>query len=83
MKIERPDAQPLSSEEMAHLEILKAVIEKALRDGEFSVIEIDHIKSIVWADGKVTYEELRTISDTIHSVMGEIPPSLEWLKSKI
>ena len=81
MKMERPNAKPLSAEDMVHLEKLKSVIEKALKDGEFSVDEIERIQSIIWADGKVTYEELRTIHETIQSVMGDIPPELEWLKN--
>ncbi|MDJ0708493.1 MAG: hypothetical protein QNJ46_34930 [Leptolyngbyaceae cyanobacterium MO_188.B28] len=54
MKMERPNAKPLSAEDLAHLEKLKSVIEKALQDGKFSVNEIDRIQSIIWADGKVT-----------------------------
>ena len=81
MKMERPNAKPLSAEDMVHLEKLKSVIEKALKDGEFSVDEIERIQSIIWTDGKVTYEELRTIHETIQSVMGDIPPELEWLKN--
>lgn len=79
MEVERPHATALYPEEMAHLESLKIVVEKALEDGQFSTAEIDHIKSIIWADGKVTYEELRTIHETIASVMGDVPPGLEWL----
>ena len=79
MEIKRPNATPLTPEDLAHLETLKSVVEKALDDDKFSTYEIAHIKSILWSDGKVTYEELRTISETIHSVMGDIPPELEWI----
>jgi len=82
MKIERPNAMPLSPEEKAHLEKLKSVIKKALENGKFSTAQIAHIESIIWADGKVTYEELRTVRETIQSVMGDVPPELEWLKSR-
>ncbi|MEM8804969.1 MAG: hypothetical protein AAGF01_02840 [Cyanobacteria bacterium P01_G01_bin.38] len=81
MEIERPNAKPLSPEDIAHLETLKSVVEKALEDGEFSITEMDRIKSIIWADGTVTYEELRTFHETIESVMGDLPPGLEWLKA--
>ena len=74
--MERLNAQELSSEEIAHLETLKSFIEKALEDGQFLAADIDRIKSITWAHGKVTYEELCTILDTIHAVMGEAEPSL-------
>ena len=78
MEIERPNAKPLSPEELAHLEKLKSLVEKALEDGKFSTYEIDRIKSIIWSDGKVTYEELRTVNETIKSVMGDNAPELEW-----
>ena len=78
MNIERPNAQPLSSEEIAHLETLRAVDEKALEDGRFSIYESERIQSLIWADGKVTYEELRTVNETVTSVMGNLLPELEW-----
>ncbi len=78
MNIERPNAQPLSSEEIAHLETLRAVVEKALEDGRFSIYESERIQSLIWADGKVTYEELRTVNETVTSVMGNLLPELEW-----
>ena len=81
MEIDRPNAKPLSPEDLAHLETLKSTVEKALDDGTFSSAEIDHIKAIVWADGTVTYEELRTIHETIEAVMGDTPPELEWLRT--
>lgn len=79
-KMQRYSNKVLTPEDIAHLETLKSVVEKALEDGEFSVAEIDHIKSIIWADGKVTYEELRTVHETIETVMGDVSPELEWLK---
>lgn len=78
MKMERPNAKPLSPEEVAHLKKLKSVVEKALDNGQFSTYELARIKSLVWEDGKVTYEELRTIHETIHEVMGDEMPDLEW-----
>ncbi|MDJ0707672.1 MAG: hypothetical protein QNJ46_30720 [Leptolyngbyaceae cyanobacterium MO_188.B28] len=80
MKMERPGSRPLSSEEVAHLETLKSVVDKALDDGKFSAAEIDRIKSLLWADGKVTFEELREVHETIQSVMGNMPPGQEWFK---
>ncbi|MEM9767538.1 MAG: hypothetical protein AAF892_06640, partial [Cyanobacteria bacterium P01_D01_bin.71] len=60
------------------LKVLKSVVEKALEDGRFSIYESEQIQSLIWADGKVTYEELRTVNETIVSMMGDIPPELEW-----
>ena len=78
MEVNSPNSKPLSPEELAHLEKLKSVVEKALEDGKFSTAEIDRIKSIIWSDGKVTYEELRTVNETIKSVMGDVTPELQW-----
>lgn len=78
MEIERPNAKPLSPEEIAHLDKLKSVVEKALENGKFSTYEIERIKSIIWSDGKVTYEELRTVNETIEAVMGDEAPELDW-----
>lgn len=78
MQIDRPNAKPLSPEEIAHLEKLKSVVEKALENGKFSIYEADRIKSIMWSDGKVSYEELRTLHETIKSVTGNEYPDFEW-----
>ncbi len=78
MEINRPNDRPLSPDEIAHLEKLKSVVEKALEDGKFSTTEMARIKSIIWADGKVSYQELRTVNKTIKSVMGDEAPDLEW-----
>ena len=78
MEVNSPNKKPLTAEELAHLEKLKSVVEKALEDGKFSEAEIAHIKSLIWADGKVTYEELRTIHQTIKDVMGDVVPEMEW-----
>ncbi|MEM1289853.1 MAG: hypothetical protein AAGH67_00055 [Cyanobacteria bacterium P01_H01_bin.162] len=78
MNIERPNAQPLSSEEIAHLATLRSVVEKALEDGRLSIYESERIQSLIWADGKVTYEELRTVNETVVSMMGNLLPELEW-----
>ena len=78
MEVSSPNKKPLTPEELAHLEKLKSVVEKALEDGRFSEGEIDRIKSLIWADGKVTYEELRTIHQTTKDVMGDVVPEMEW-----
>ena len=78
MEINSPNNRPLSPEEVAHLEKLKSVVKDALEDGRFSTDEIAQIKSIIWADGRVSYEELRAVNETIKSVMGDITPELDW-----
>ncbi|MEO1391223.1 MAG: hypothetical protein AAFV85_28165 [Cyanobacteria bacterium J06634_6] len=80
MEISRPNAQPISEEELAHLAKLKATVEKALENGEFSTAQISQIKSLIWEDGKITADELRTIRETIKEVMGDTQPGLEWMR---
>lgn len=80
MKFTRLNAQPLSEEEKAHLAKLKSTVEKALENGEFSTAQISQIKALVWEDGKVTADELRTIRETIKEVMGDAQPGLEWMR---
>ena len=46
-KMQRHSNEALSPEDIANLETLKSVVEKALEDGEFLVAETDHIKSIL------------------------------------
>ena len=78
MEVNSPNSKPLSPEELSHLEHLKTLVKNALEDGYLSTDEIAHIKSIIWADGKVTYEELQTVHNTIKAVMGDELPEIEW-----
>ncbi|MEO1522067.1 MAG: hypothetical protein AAFU78_14980 [Cyanobacteria bacterium J06633_2] len=81
MEIERSNAKALTPDEIQHLEKLKAVVVTALADGVLNESEIEQIKSIIWADGKVTYEELRTVHETIQSLMGDELLSLDWRRN--
>ena len=77
MKIELSGAKALTAKEIQHLETLKAMVETALADGVLSDGEIAHIKSIIWADAQVTYEELRTVHETLQSLIGDELPLLD------
>lgn len=79
MEMQRPNAKPLSPQDLERLKTLKSAVEKALEDGRFSMAEVENIKSIIWSDGKVSYEELRTVHETIKSVMGDVPPEIDWV----
>ena len=79
MRMERPNAKPLSPEERANLKTLKSVVERSLQDGRFSSDEIDRIWSIIRADRKVSYEELRVVNETIQAVTGNLLPEFEWI----
>jgi hypothetical protein len=51
------DKQP-TPEETRQLEKLQVQIERAVADGKISKQEMEDIKRSIWADGKVTVEEL-------------------------
>ncbi|MEG3910402.1 hypothetical protein QT979_00510 [Microcoleus sp. w2-18bC1] len=51
------DKQP-TLEETRQLEKLQVQIERAVADGKISKQEMEDIKKAIWADGKVTVEEL-------------------------
>ncbi|MEG4027634.1 MULTISPECIES: hypothetical protein [unclassified Microcoleus] len=51
------DKQP-TPEETRQLERLQVQIERAVADGKISKHEMEDIKRAIWADGKVTVEEL-------------------------
>jgi len=52
------DKQP-TPEETRQLEKLQVQIERAVADGKISKQEMEDIKRSIWADGKVTVEELQ------------------------
>ncbi len=78
MKVNSPNSKPLTPQEIEHLNNLKKVVEQSLEDGKFSIYEIERIKSMMWADGKITYERLSTFRKTVKEVMGNIEPEIEW-----
>ncbi|AFZ08439.1 hypothetical protein Osc7112_4111 [Oscillatoria nigro-viridis PCC 7112] len=51
------DKQP-TPEETRQLEKLQVQIERAVADGKISKQEMEDINRAIWADGKVTVEEL-------------------------
>jgi uncharacterized membrane protein YebE (DUF533 family) len=67
------DKQP-TPEETRQLEKLQVQIERAVADGKISKQEMEDIKRSIWADGKVTVEELELyrILVTDRIVAGEV-----------
>lgn len=78
MEVEFPNSRELTEAEKAHLEKLKTLVTTALEDGHFSKDELDRIKSMLTGSREIMYAELRTINDTIKSVMGGVVPELDW-----
>ena len=81
MEIEHSKAKALTPEEVQHLKKLKVVMAAALADGVLSEGEMAHIKSLIWADNQVTYEELRTVHETLKSLMEDELPLLYWRRN--
>ncbi|MEG4008042.1 hypothetical protein QUA41_19765 [Microcoleus sp. Pol11C1] len=67
------DKQP-TTEETRQLEKLQVQIERAVADGKISKQEMEDIKRTIWADGKVSVEELELyrIFVTDRIVAGEV-----------
>lgn len=77
MEVTRPNASEPTPEELMDLEKLKLVVERAIADCKLSEDELRQIKAIVWADGKVTPQELNLIREIVSQKLqnGE----LEWV----
>ncbi|MDM9380162.1 hypothetical protein QUB80_05540 [Chlorogloeopsis sp. ULAP01] len=58
MKIEKPNDQPLSFEDLKNFDKPKALIKRAVADGKLFKQEKDCIDVTIYADRKVTVEEL-------------------------
>ncbi|MGF1458939.1 MAG: hypothetical protein ACFBSG_07915 [Leptolyngbyaceae cyanobacterium] len=78
MDIERSGQRELTPEEEAHLEKLRQMVKDALADGKVSEAEIQSVRQFIHSDNKVTFEELRTIKETIRDVLGDADMEYDW-----
>lgn len=76
MKIERPNANSPTPEELQDLARLKTAIEQVIANGKVSKAECERIKGIMWADGKITPEELELCRTMIYNKISN--GELEW-----
>ena len=58
MRIEKPNQEPITQEDLQNLDKLKVLIEKCVADGYLTQDELRIIKDFIRSDGKVTTEEL-------------------------
>jgi uncharacterized membrane protein YebE (DUF533 family) len=70
MKIERPNAAPLTRADLSHLDTLKAVVESAIADGVVTEAERSQIDAVIWADGQATPQELNLVPEGINTSTG-------------
>ena len=54
MKIERPNAAPLTKADLSHLETLRSIVENVVADGLITNDERAYIDQVIWADGEAT-----------------------------
>ncbi|HIK46745.1 MAG TPA: hypothetical protein IGR64_18005 [Leptolyngbyaceae cyanobacterium M65_K2018_010] len=78
MKIERPNARPLSHADLDQLDTLRAVCEKAIADGVLTQAESSHIQSVLWADGQAIPQELNVIQALIWNKLQSGELMMEW-----
>jgi long-subunit acyl-CoA synthetase (AMP-forming) len=78
MDIERPKSQGLSEADLAHLEQLRTLVRQALADGKLSKSELEDIKTLLYADQRVTVDELVTLRTTIRQVLGNAALEYDW-----
>jgi tellurite resistance protein len=58
MEISYPNREELTEEEQLELDNLRAIVEQAVADGIITKGERDRMYQAIWADGKVTCQEL-------------------------
>lgn len=78
MKIERPNASPLTRSDLAHLDILRAMVEHAIADGVVTEAERSQIDAVIWADGQATPQELDLVQELIWAKVQAGDLLLEW-----
>lgn len=78
MQIEFPNAQPLTPEDEAHLESLKAVIEQVVKDGVLTGEEIALVHDKIASNKKLLPEEILMVQNLIREKIaaGELEVSL-------
>jgi uncharacterized membrane protein YebE (DUF533 family) len=78
MEIERPNANPLTPEDLHDLEKLKAVVERAIADGKLTKAEMDAIRVQIHSNGKVMVEELELCRELMAEKVRSGALIIEW-----
>jgi hypothetical protein len=65
MKMERPNPQSLSPEELQDLEKLRTLLEQAIADGYVTADELNAARARMSADGKVLFEEIELLQQLV------------------
>lgn len=78
MDIQHPNRKELTSEEQQQLDRLKKVIEQATADGKLTQTEIERIKAVIWADGRISPEELAMVSELVKKKIASGDLAIEW-----
>jgi hypothetical protein len=78
MEIERPNAKPLTPEDLEDLEKLRMVVERAIADGKLSQVEMETIRVQIHANGKVMVEELDLCRELMAEKIRNGELVIEW-----
>ncbi len=78
MLIEHPNRQELTTDELHNLTDLKAMIERATKDGKISRYEMEAIDQAIYADGRVLIEEMGLLRQGIKDKIAQGLLVLEW-----
>jgi hypothetical protein len=78
MQVSHPNTPDPTPEELQHLEELKAIVIQSLQTGKLSKDRILQIERLIFAGGKVTYQELEVVRLTIQEQLGAANLEYEW-----
>jgi hypothetical protein len=78
MQVEHCSNEELSLEEIEQLDKLRRIIETAVSDGKLSHYQLEHIKSIAFANKKLLLEELQLYRKLILDKIDQRELEYEW-----
>ncbi|NJN20403.1 MAG: hypothetical protein HC812_03325 [Leptolyngbya sp. RL_3_1] len=71
-------AQPISKAELDDLDKLKALIEQAISDGILTAAEKRSLEAAIFADGKVSPEELELMQALVWDKLSSGELKMDW-----
>ncbi|MGD1905014.1 MAG: hypothetical protein ACFB0C_03370 [Leptolyngbyaceae cyanobacterium] len=70
--------QPISKAELEDLDKLKALIERAISDGILTAAEKRSLEAAIFADGKVSPEELELMQSLVWDKLSSGELKMDW-----
>lgn len=72
-----PELPAPQSDQSAHLDHLRELVEDAIADGILTIAEMNSIRNALMADGKLTLEEVELVRDVMRQKLGDAPLEFE------